>query len=438
MSPSRRPTWWDDVVTQMTNFQRENPRNLAGAVVAAETRRDGPLIAALGAGWAADTICSIGSMTKTFTATAVLLCLEEHGMLDVDLPVAEFPGMEIYAADPVKRRIKVRHLLQYTSGMPVFLDYTEAPVSPCYDPHRPPPAISTDPATLGPTVRWIGSPGGMNELIFAAGRCRPARTATLDEVSEHVMRTYPIVEEPGTKVMYCSANYIVLGRLVERLTGQSPNVYLKERLFEPLGMRDSFFIAQPSGDAELDRRMDEGVTAEQRARIADISLITRDGNWPAEIAPGPDGGWDRLRRGWRYVYPDGGMYTTAADLLAYLRMVRDGGMRGADRVISPAVMKLMVSDGGMSHTMAFGYRGTASPYGQGVGTLDHLGHLMTYFWYDPRPDDPLMGVFLSQRLANAIVNNNMVEGLRAIFREFVPLVSKSAPVSSERLAYAGR
>lgn len=420
------PSWWEEVVAHMGNYQREFPGNLAGAVIAAETLQNGPQIAALGTDWTEGTICAIGSMTKTFTAAAVLICLEEHGLLNVDLPVAEFQGMEFYAADPVKRRIKVRHLLQYTSGMPVFLDYTEAPESPCYDRRGPPPPISTDPSTLGPTVRWIGSPGGMNELIFAGGRCKPTRTATLDEVSEHVMRTYPLVEEPGTKVMYCSANYIVAGRLIERLTGQSPNIYMKEKLFKPLGMSDSFFIAQPTGDPELDRRIDEGVTEEQRARVADISLITRDGNWPPEIAPGPDGGWDRLRRGWRYVYPDGGMYTTAADLLAFLRVVRDGGMRGGERVLSPEVVKLMVEDGGFSHTMAFGYRGSPSPYGQGPGTLDHLGHLMTYFWYDPRPQNPLLGVFLSQRLANAIVNNNMFEGLRAIFREFVPRVSKGS------------
>ena len=120
------------------------------------------------------------------------------------------------------------------------------------------------------------------------------------------------------------------------------------------------------------------------------------------------------------------MYTTAADLLAYLRMLRNGGMRGVDRILSPAVVKLMVSDGGFGHTMAFGYHGNASPYGQGPGTLDHLGHLFTYFWYDPRPNNPVVGVFLSQRLANAIVNNNMFEGLRGIFKGFVPLVSKSA------------
>ena len=286
VSPNLRAPWWDDVVSEMAKYQQENPEKLPGVVLAAETLRDGPLIAALGTGWAADTICSIGSMSKTFTATALLICLEEHGMLDVDLPVAVFPGMETYAADPVKRRIKVRHLLQFTSGMPVFLDYTEAPASPCYNPQGPPPATSTDPSTLGPTVRWIGSPGGMNELIFAGGRCKPARTATLEEISEHVMRTYPLINEPGTKCMYCSANYIVAGRLLERLSGQSPNLYMKERLFKPLGMRDSFFIAQPTGDPDLDRRIDDGVTAEQRARVADISLITRDGRLSAGDRPG--------------------------------------------------------------------------------------------------------------------------------------------------------
>ena len=64
-------------------------------------------------------------------------------------------------------------------------------------------------------------------------------------------------------------------------------------------------------------------------------------------------------------------------------------------------------------------------YGQGPGTLDHLGNIMTYFWYDPRADDPVLGVFLSQRLANAVVNNNMIDGLRVIFRVFVPLVGQA-------------
>jgi hypothetical protein len=44
---------------------------------------------------------------------------------------------------------------------------------------------------------------------------------------------------------------------------------------------------------------------------------------------------------------------------------------------------------------------------------------MTHFWYDPRPDNPLMGVFLSQRLPNIAVNMNMTVGMKVIFRVFV-------------------
>ncbi|MCA1561431.1 MAG: beta-lactamase family protein [Chloroflexi bacterium] len=401
--------WWDEVVEQMADYQREHPKNLPGAVLAVETPRDGPLMTALGAGWSADAICTIGSMTKTFTATAVLLAMEDNGVLDVDLPVAEFPGMDAYTEDAMRGRIRVRHLLQHTSGMPVFVSREETPSLPCSGES----ACPSDVDLVGPTADWLGSPGDTNELVLADGVCRPARLATLDQVSEHVMRNYPLLHEPGTKYSYSSANHIVAGRLLQHLTGKPPNRYLKERLFEPIGMKDSFFVAQPNEED------DDGVTQEQRDRIADVSLITRDGEWPPEIAPGPDGSWDKCRRNWRFVYADGGMYTTAADLLAFLRAVR-----GGHEVLSPDVLKLMVTDHGFGHTMTFGYRGTTTPYGQGPGTLDHLGNIMTYFWYDPVKE--LLGVFLSQRLANAIVNNNMMDGLRAIFSGFVPLVSRGA------------
>ncbi|GGK76596.1 serine hydrolase domain-containing protein [Mangrovihabitans endophyticus] len=414
--------WWTAVVERMAAYQRANPANLPGAVLAVETAGTaGPQVAAVGAGWTADTICTLASMSKTFTAAAVLLALEDNGSLDVDAPVAEFAGMEPFASDPVKKRITVRHLLQHTSGMPLYLPYGAPPEA--FRPPRNPPDIWPEgPGTLGPTVRWRGSPGDTNESVSLGGDRRPARTATLDEVSSFVMRTYPLLHEPGAEYTYSSANHVVAGRLVERLTGQSPNVYLRRRLFRPLGMRDSFFVAQPPGDPELRRRIDEGVTREQRDRVAPLSLITHDGRWPPEIAPGAGGGWDRLRRGWRYVFPEGGMYSTAADLLRFLRLLRDGGRCGAATVLSPAVTRLLTADQGFASTMGLGFRSTTTPYGQGPGTLDHLGNLMTYFWYDPRPGDPLLGVFLSQRLANAVLRNNMADGMRAIFREFVPAV----------------
>jgi CubicO group peptidase (beta-lactamase class C family) len=431
MSP---PGWWDRVVEELTDYQQRYPDNLPGAVVAAETQTDGPLLASVGANWSADTICNIGSMTKTFTATAVLLALEEAGKLDIEIPVYTLPGMGAFADEPAKRRIRVRHLLQHTSGMPPFLQYTDAPKAPCNDPHGPAPGCQDCVRDVGPTAPWLGSPGYTNECVLADGRCQPARSLSLDEVSEYLMQTYPLVHEPGVEYTYSSVNYVVAGRLVEELTGVSPNIYLKERLFGPLGMRDSFFVAGDTGDPAVDALIDEGVVAEQRSRIADVSLITRDRKWPPEVAPGPDGGWDKFRRGWRYVYPDGGMYSTAADLLAYLRMIRDDGMRGPRRIVSAAVMNLLVTDHGFGHTMAFGYRRTTTPYGQGPGTLDHLGNIMTYFWYEPRRGNPMTGVFLSQRLANALVNNNMADGMKVIFRVFVPLVCRLSQPQTAPLA----
>lgn len=420
------PEWWNRVIDEVQTYQAANPENLPGAVFGAETPRDGRLLSSTGAGWSTDTICEIGSMTKAFTATAVLLALESHDLLDIEAPVWRLPGMDQYAQDPLKRQIKIRHLLQHTTGLPNTQPYTQSPKAPCNDPAAEEPCGCADQThNLGPTSAWTCFPGGTNECIFADGRCQPARQLTLDQISNYIMQTYsPPPDKPsGTEYFYSPLNYIVAARIVEHLTDTSINVYLKEQLFGPLGMTDSFYMAQPPGDPAIDGWLDEGVTDEQRARIPKVTLITRDGQMPPEVAAGPDGGWDNLRRGWRFVYPDGGMYSTAGNLLAFLRMLRDGGVSGSRRILSPTLVRLLTQDQGFGHTMGFGYRSRSTPYGQGEHTLEHLGSKMTYFWYDPRPDEPLIAVFLSQRLPNIAINMNMGAGMKVIFRVFVPMVN---------------
>jgi CubicO group peptidase (beta-lactamase class C family) len=366
-------------------------------------------------------------MTKPFTATGVLMALEEYGRLDVEQLVCELPGMELYKEDEMKRQIKVRHLLQHTSGLPSVQFYSKSPNTRCNDPEGGPPSCADREINLGPTVPWIGSPGFTNECIYADGRCRPARTLSLDQVSSHVMQSYGISSSslPGTQYSYSTANYIVAARIIENLTGKSLNIYLKDKLFVPLGMNDSFFIAQKTGTPIVDERMNEGVDDQQRARIAEVAIITPDGTLPPEMAPGPDKDWDKYRKGWRYVYPDSGMYATVGDLMTYLRMLRDGGISQSRTILSRQLISLIVNDQGFGHTMAFGYHAQTSPYGQGAGTLEHLGNMMTYFWYDPRANNPLLGIFLSQRVTNIMVNNNMTDGMRVIFRVFVPMLGQS-------------
>ncbi|GGM54569.1 hypothetical protein GCM10012275_27130 [Longimycelium tulufanense] len=415
------PVWWDRVVDEVRAAHRNDPANLPGAVFAVETRSDGPLVGTVG-DWPPDKICEIGTMSKAFTATAVLLALQERGRLDVEAEVWRLPGMEAYAWSPVKRQIRVRHLLQHTSGLPTIQHYTKSPRTPCNDPDGPLPHCPEAGTELGPTSAWTCYPGGTNEYVFVDGRCCPARTQTVEQVSRYFMEYYEPLTAPGTEYLYSPINHVVAARIVEMLSGQSVNLFVKERLFGPLGMTDSFFVAQKTGDVLLDQRIDEGVSASQRSRIADVTLITRDGAMPPEVAPGPNGGWDKFRRGWRYVFPDGGMYTTVSDLLTFLRVLRDGGYLGSRRVLSPEIVRLLVEDHGFGHTLGFGYRRSGTPYGQGRDTLEHLGSKMTYCWMELRSEEPLLGVFFSQRLPNIAVNPNMGTGMKAIFRVFVPAV----------------
>ncbi|GAA5178997.1 hypothetical protein GCM10023322_07600 [Rugosimonospora acidiphila] len=423
-----QPQWWRRVTEEMSTYQAAHPDNLPGTAFGAETKEDGRLLGSAGQAWDVNTICEIGSMTKPFVAAAVLLALEERGMLDIETPVFTLPGMDFYALDPLRRGILLRHLLQHTSGLPHTRHYTDWPRTSCNDPAGPPPAAGAGPLDLGPTSEWLGAPALTNEYVHANGRCQPARCVDLDGVSLHIMRTYPVraTPPPGSEYSYATVNHILLARIVEQLTGQPVNQYIRQRLFTPLEMSDSFFIAGRTGDPEVDERLDEGVTDEQRARVADFVLITKDGRFPPEIASGPGGVRDRLRSGWRFVNPDAGMFSSVNDLLNFLRMLRDGGLFGSRRVLSPRIVSLLVKDQGHGHTMGFGYRKRITPYGQRGGTLEHLGMKMTYFWYDPDPDNPVLGVFLSQRMPNFIANTNMGEGLAPIFRVFVPLVTSRA------------
>jgi CubicO group peptidase (beta-lactamase class C family) len=429
---TQQPRWWDRVTEEMAKYQADNAENLPGAVFGVQTRDDGRLIDGVGHGWDDGTICEIGSMTKPFVAAAVLVALAERGRLDVETPVHELPGMDAWSGDPVKRQIRLRHLLQHTSGLPHTIPRADWPATPGACPPARAGQVPEGTPDLGPTSDWIGAPALTNELVEVDGRCVPARAVDLDRVGLHVLRTYPVTADPppGSQYAYSTVNHVLLARIVERLTGRPVHHYIRERLFTPLEMRDSFFVAGPAGDPAADARLDEGVTDEQRARIADFVLITKDRTFPPEIAPGPGGSLNKMRTGWRFVNPDGGMYSRAADLLNFLVMLRDGGVFKSRRVLSDQIVRLLVTDQGHGHTMGFGYRDKLTPYGQSAGTVEHLGLKMTYFWYDTRPDDPVVGVFLSQRMPNFIANTNMSAGLRPIFRVFLPLVNGRSGTAS--------
>ena len=161
--------------------------------------KDGAVLFERSYGWAnlewkvphtPDSKFRIGSVTKQFTAAAILL-LEERGQLKLDDPVAKF----IPDAPEAWKQVTLFHLLTHSSGIPSFTDEPEY-------------------------LTWKLSPES------------PAQTIA------HI-RGKPLEFAPGERHKYSNSGYVLLGWIVEKVSGQSYEAFLRENIFTPLGMTNS-------------------------------------------------------------------------------------------------------------------------------------------------------------------------------------------------------
>jgi len=154
-----------------------------------------------------DTQFHLESVTKQFTAMAILI-LADQGKLKLDDTLAkfcpEFPG---YA-----RTITIRHLLNHTSGLP---DYSDSLMGDLFD----------DPDYF----RSSKSPPAAHEFTAAEALQALSRQQKLD---------FP----PGFTYEYSNSGYMMLGQIIERVSGKRYADFLKESIFDPLGMHDTLVI----------------------------------------------------------------------------------------------------------------------------------------------------------------------------------------------------
>jgi CubicO group peptidase (beta-lactamase class C family) len=132
----------------------------------------------------------LGSITKQFTAASILL-LEERGKLKVDDPVKKY----VPDAPPAWDKITIFNLLTHTSGIPNFTGF---------------PDYATTEALPSPAEKTIAR-----------------------------FRDKPLDFEPGSKYSYSNSGFVLLGYLVEKISGESYEKFLQENIFTPLGMKDS-------------------------------------------------------------------------------------------------------------------------------------------------------------------------------------------------------
>jgi CubicO group peptidase (beta-lactamase class C family) len=248
-----------------------------------------------------DAIFRLASITKPLVAAAVMTLVED-GTLTLDAPVAPWlpelanptvvrlPTGPLDDVVPASRPITVHDLLTFRAGYGFPADFSLPQVKALFDVQKP----GADPRALPGPDAWI------------------AELARL-----------PLLYQPGEAWLYHTCSDLQ-GVLIARATGRSLPEVLAERILDPLGMTDTAFE----------------VPAARRHRFT--TSYRPDGRGGLEVIDTPDGGWSGLP-----AFPSGGggLVGTAADWLAFGRMLLDGGT-GPDgrRVLSTESVRRMTTD----------------------------------------------------------------------------------------------
>lgn len=152
-----------------------------------------------------DTIYCIGSVTKSFTALAIMQ-LQESGFLNINDPVSSYIPFSI---GPEDEQILIRHLLSHSSGL----------------------------SSLGYAEATLGALNGTNDTWFPI--CSPRDLLVfMNGVEEWT------ISKPGERYGYLNEGYILLGSIIENITRQSYTEYVKKNILNPLGMKRSTFLEE--------------------------------------------------------------------------------------------------------------------------------------------------------------------------------------------------
>lgn len=254
-----------------------------------------------------DTLFRITSMTKPITAAAAMILVEEC-KLRLDEPVDRFlPELAdrrvLKRVDgplddtvPAQRPITLRDLLTFRAGY----------------------GFVWGPPEQYPILKAIAALG-----ITGFG---PPDQATPIGPDEWLKRlgTLPLLHQPGEKWLYNTGSYI-LGVLIARVAGQSFESFLRERIFAPLGMKDTGF----SVPAEKLDRLATSYWLNDKTGALDLYDGARDSRW-AKPPAFADGG--------------AGLVSTADDYLAFAEMLLGHGKRGDTRILSRPSVALMTTD----------------------------------------------------------------------------------------------
>lgn len=220
--------------------------------------------------------------------------------------------------------------------------------------------------------RYSFQPGLFGECVLledaTSARWADNRTVRESDVAKFFLGM-PLISAPGTEYHYSQPNLYVAAFLIEGVAQKRFDDYLKAQLFTPLGMTDTSFVVQP------------GTT--QFQRLADIKRvpITPPARVLPDLAPplkldtiyGTDKNWDEPREGWQNRWPEGGAYSTATDLLRFLRFIRTGKAPDGKVLLNAESLRLVTSEVGPVGPRTYGF---VSPEPGVIAGNGYFGTLM--------------------------------------------------------------
>ncbi|GAB5558471.1 MAG: serine hydrolase domain-containing protein [Synoicihabitans sp.] len=318
---------------------------------------------------ATDAIFRIASQTKAITATAVLMLWEEgHFRLDdpVEKFLPEFANAVVlksygkdtgrYATQPAQNKITIRHLITHNSGLGYGIIDGSSDMKQIYIDAGVTDLFTTQPVILADNIKKLAA--------------------------------LPLHFEPGEKFYY-SEGLDVAGRLIEVVSGMSFDAFLRERIFEPLGMKDTQFYLQTAQEKRL-------VTVQTK----------KDGTWVKYTGTEHYDADYPIKGAKTYFSGGAGLTSTVSDYAAFLQMYLNGGEYNGTRLLSRTTIKTIMghqSDLNEAAHYGLAFR-VVTPEGQNKGGMGSIG---TFSWggyfntsYFADPEEGLLAMIFKQTRGN--------------------------------------
>ena len=257
-----------------------------------------------------DTIFRLASMSKPITAVAVMMMIEEGKVRLSDRVSTFIPELKTMKVAVAKGTNTPVQMPPFGRG----------------GPPAPPPEFDLVPAAREITVKDLltHTSGLMSGGVSGAEQAKLAPRSPSDTLANYIpkLAQTPLDFQPGTLWRYSGLyGFDVLARIVEIASGQPYDQFLQQRLFTPLGMKDTGFAPVP----------------ERMARLATVYQRTPD----ATLRPAPNA--NQLMSG-TYFSASGGLMSTAEDYLQFAQMLVNGGTLNGKRYLSPKTVELMTAN----------------------------------------------------------------------------------------------